>query len=169
LISSKTASFPLLLCLKRRPPHSEEGGSGIALPTEKKVEGGTSHSKSGTSVNSGKSDFLRLLKRPSSPQYTLFHYPPPAFHKSLSLCGSLWALFLAFYQSIWYRGTSLTKKRTPLRPYRRPMPGVLWGSLGGGRSLMGEVTLYLRTVPLSAPPDFPFPKQTPVSTGIPRL
>jgi len=27
-----------------------------------------------------------------------------------------------------YRGTSLTRKRTPLGPYHRPMPGVLWGS-----------------------------------------
>jgi len=27
-----------------------------------------------------------------------------------------------------YRGTSLTKKRTPLGPYRRSMPGVLGGS-----------------------------------------
>ena len=27
-----------------------------------------------------------------------------------------------------YRGTSLTRKRTPLEPYRRPMPGVLGGS-----------------------------------------
>ena len=35
----------------RRPPHSREGGSGRALPTETKVESGTSQSKSGTSVN----------------------------------------------------------------------------------------------------------------------
>ena len=27
-----------------------------------------------------------------------------------------------------YRGTALTRKRTPLRPYRRPMPRVLGGS-----------------------------------------
>ena len=27
-----------------------------------------------------------------------------------------------------YRGTSLTRKRTPLEPYRRPMPRVLGGS-----------------------------------------
>ena len=27
-----------------------------------------------------------------------------------------------------YRGTSLTRKRTPLGPYRRPMPRVLGGS-----------------------------------------
>ena len=30
-----------------------------------------------------------------------------------------------------YRGTSLTRKRTPLGPYRRPMPRVLEGSWGG--------------------------------------
>jgi hypothetical protein len=40
-----------------------------------------------------------------------------------------------------YRGTSLTIKRTPLRPYGRPMPRVLGGSLGGGSFLMGEVPL----------------------------
>ena len=27
-----------------------------------------------------------------------------------------------------YRGTALTRKRTPLGPYRRPMPRVLGGS-----------------------------------------
>jgi hypothetical protein len=30
------------------------------------------------------------------------------------------------------RGTSLIRKRTPLGPFRRPMPRVLWGSSGGG-------------------------------------
>ena len=30
-----------------------------------------------------------------------------------------------------HRGTSLTRKRSPLGPYRRPMPRVLWGSYGG--------------------------------------
>ena len=40
-----------------------------------------------------------------------------------------------------YRGTSLQRKRTPPEPYRRPMPRVLEGSLGGGRFLMGEVPL----------------------------
>jgi len=43
---------------------------------------------------------------------------------------------------IKYRGTSLIRKRTPLGPYRRPMPRVLGGSWGGGRFLMGEVPLY---------------------------
>ena len=40
-----------------------------------------------------------------------------------------------------YRGTSLTRKRTPLGLYRRPMPRVLGGSEGGGRILMGAVPL----------------------------
>jgi hypothetical protein len=31
-----------------------------------------------------------------------------------------------------YGGTSLIRKRTPLEPYRRPMPWVLGGSWGGG-------------------------------------
>ena len=42
-----------------------------------------------------------------------------------------------------YRGTSLTRKRTPLGHYRRPMPGVLGGSQGGRRFLMGEVQALL--------------------------
>ena len=40
-----------------------------------------------------------------------------------------------------YRGTSLTRKRNPLGPYRRPVPRVLGGSYGGGRFLLGEVPL----------------------------
>ena len=34
----------------------------------------------------------------------------------------------ALRYAVAYRGTSLTKKRTPLGPYRRPMPRVLGGS-----------------------------------------
>jgi len=41
-----------------------------------------------------------------------------------------------------YRGTSLIRERTLLGPYSRPMPMALWGSLGGGLLLMGEVPLY---------------------------
>jgi len=59
-----------------------------------------------------------------------------------------------------YRGTSLKRSRDPFRitaglymgiplirtppllgPYSRTMPGVLGGSLGGGRFLVGEVPL----------------------------
>ena len=40
-----------------------------------------------------------------------------------------------------YRATSRTRKRTPLGPYRRPMPRVLGGSVGGGRFFMSEVPL----------------------------
>ena len=39
-------------------------------------------------------------------------------------------------------GTTLERKRNPLRPYRRPMLRVLGCSYGGGRFLMGEATLY---------------------------
>ena len=47
------------------------------------------------------------------------------------------------HYSVEYRGTSLMiRKRSPLRPYRRPVPRVLGGSQGGGRFLMSEVTLY---------------------------
>ena len=41
-----------------------------------------------------------------------------------------------------YRGTSLVRKRTPLGPYRRPLPRFIGGSYGGGRFLMGELRLY---------------------------
>ena len=40
-----------------------------------------------------------------------------------------------------YRGTSLIGKRTPLGPYRRPIPGVLGWSKGSGCFLMSEVPL----------------------------
>jgi hypothetical protein len=40
------------------------------------------------------------------------------------------------------RGNSLLRKRTPLGPYRRPMPRVLGGSSGGRHPLMGEIPLY---------------------------
>ena len=46
------------------------------------------------------------------------------------------------YSLCRYRGTSPIRKRTPLGPYRRPMPRILGGSEGGGRFLMGEVPLY---------------------------
>ena len=41
-----------------------------------------------------------------------------------------------------YRGASLTRKRTPLGPYRRPMPRVLGESQGGALpSVMRKVHL----------------------------
>ena len=44
-----------------------------------------------------------------------------------------------------YRGTSLIRKRTPLGPYRRPVPRVLGWSLGGGGCfLVSEVPLYTK-------------------------
>ena len=42
------------------------------------------------------------------------------------------------------RGTSLTRKRPPLGPYRRHMSGVAGGSQGVERFLMSEVTLCVR-------------------------
>ena len=39
------------------------------------------------------------------------------------------------------RGTWLVRKRTPLRPYSRPVPRVIGGSFGGGYFLMGGVPL----------------------------
>ena len=42
-----------------------------------------------------------------------------------------------------YRGTSIIRKRTPLGPYSRTMPRLLWRSWGGGWFLMSEVFLYM--------------------------
>ena len=39
------------------------------------------------------------------------------------------------------RGSSFTRKRTPLGSYRRPMPRVLGGSQGGARCFYGRGTL----------------------------
>ena len=48
-----------------------------------------------------------------------------------------------------YRNSSLTKQRTPLGPYHRPMPRVLLGSQGGRRFLVSEVPLHgFRRTPL---------------------
>ena len=44
--------------------------------------------------------------------------------------------------AVHYRGSPLTRKRTSLGPYRRPMPRVLRESSGGGRFLMGEIPLH---------------------------
>ena len=46
-----------------------------------------------------------------------------------------------------YRGTSPTRKRTPLGPYRRPLPRVLGGSWWGARFLMSELPLWQKNVP----------------------
>ena len=42
-----------------------------------------------------------------------------------------------------YRGTSLMRKRSPLGPHRKPMPGVERKFWGDWRFLVGEVPLYL--------------------------
>ena len=56
------------------------------------------------------------------------------------------------------RVTSLTRKRTPLGPHRRPMPRVLWGSQGGGCFLMSEKPLYsMGAVSLSSDGKAPIP------------
>ena len=44
-------------------------------------------------------------------------------------------------RALMYSGTSLTRTRTPLGPYRRLLPRVLRGPHGGGRVLMSEVPL----------------------------
>jgi len=47
-----------------------------------------------------------------------------------------------FCSEVWYKGTSVTRKRPPPGPYRRPMRRVLGGVQGGGRFFVGEVPLY---------------------------
>ena len=47
---------------------------------------------------------------------------------------------VALAQLVPCRGTSLVRKSTPLGPYRRPMPRVLGGSLGGGAFSSGRCT-----------------------------
>ena len=58
---------------------------------------------------------------------------------------SFGALFFSHIASHWqrtlYRVTSLTRNRTTLGPYSRPMARVLWGSWGDGRFLMSEEIL----------------------------
>ena len=56
-----------------------------------------------------------------------------------------------FFMGETYRGTSLTRNRTPLGPYRKPMPRVLRGCKGGGRFFMGEVPRSSRLPPRLQP------------------
>ena len=55
--------------------------------------------------------------------------------------GGKWADSRIQEHPIQNKGTSFTRKRTPLGPYRGPIPRILGGSWGGGRCLMGEVPL----------------------------
>ena len=64
-------------------------------------------------------------------------------HEERSLVGTS-VRSVRFFKVTPYRDTSLIRKRTPLGPYRRPMPRVLGGSQGGGCFLMGEVPLYVQ-------------------------
>jgi len=48
-----------------------------------------------------------------------------------------------------YKVTSLTRKRTPPGPHRRPMPRVLWGFWGAGHFRVSEVTLDRTFPPLT--------------------
>ena len=61
--------------------------------------------------------------------------PGPGLESVLVPVGRLDPMLAA--SRIRIQGTSLIRKRTPLGPYRRPMPRVL----GGGRFLMSEVPL----------------------------
>ena len=54
------------------------------------------------------------------------------------ILGDLWPVFGGTVPP--YRGNPLTRKRTLLGPYRRPMPRVLGGSYGGRRFLLGEAS-----------------------------
>jgi len=48
---------------------------------------------------------------------------------------------LSFLRLAVYRGTSLTRKRTPLGAYRRLIPRGLGGSYEGERFLLSEIPL----------------------------
>jgi hypothetical protein len=54
-----------------------------------------------------------------------------------------------------YRDTSVTIKRPPVGPYRRPMPRVVGWSWGGGRFIMDEVLLYFFFITLDTGPRRP--------------
>ena len=55
-------------------------------------------------------------------------------------------VLLFTYIVMLYRGTLLIRKRSPLGPYRRPMPRVLGRSWGGKRVHMREVSLQISMV-----------------------
>ena len=66
------------------------------------------------------------------------------FTGGVSLTKTIWPTSSDFSYpgpSTDYRGTSLTRERTPPGPYGRPMPRVPGGFLRGGLFLMGEVNL----------------------------
>ena len=60
--------------------------------------------------------------------------------------GKIWAIQRQFFRVLEIvfdcRGTSLTTKRNPLRPDRRPMPSVRGGFSGGERFRKSEVPLH---------------------------
>ena len=73
-----------------------------------------------------------------------------------------------------YRGTSLTRKRNPLSPYRRPMPKVLEGSSGRilmfkipleGPQWLGHGLLYCDVITPAIPHGILFPEIRPSYTG----
>ena len=96
--------------------------------------------------------YILLLVRNAQP------YNPQSLHvqssipvcrhdsKGRALCLSLFWMYSQYEHtgslSPVYRGTSLTRNRTTLGPYSRPMPRALWWSYGGWRCLMREVPLY---------------------------
>ena len=86
------------------------------------------------------------IRSPYTGLYPQTFLPPPP---ALSQCNSRTKIPPPLpplaHRTVDYRGTSFTGKRTSLGPYRRPMPRVLGGSWGGGRFLMGEVPLKVKT------------------------
>ena len=119
-----------------------------ALLTETKVEGTTSQSKGGTSVELRNSGFQ--ITRPRTGGYAPIQggrtpmngrYSPQRILPKEHLCPvniTTQTLCYYFYDPTVYRDTSLIRKRTTLGPYSRPMPRVVGGSYGVGRFLMGE-------------------------------
>ena len=73
-----------------------------------------------------------------------------------------------FQDAFHYNGTSRTRKRTPLGPYRRPMPRVLGRSYGWWRFLISEVPLH-RTSTTPAASNLTPPQRLRGLKGIPGV
>ena len=51
-------------------------------------------------------------------------------------------ILVLLFRRVWGEKPSLVRKRTPIWPYRRPVPRVLGGSQGAGRFLIGKIPLH---------------------------
>ena len=126
--------------LSRLPRYSVQGGPGVI----RKEAWSFYRSNSGVRL-------CLELEEPKGPKggmhWTIVSHLPPSLPHPLPLASRC-------------RGTSLIRKRTPLGPYRRPVPGVLGGSQGGG------IFLWARYPCTPAPP--PAVAPTPALAAVPN-